>query len=95
MKFSIDKSELSSAVDFALSFVSAKASIPQLEGIKFVVKDGKLTLTGYNLEVGGSMSIPVNQINCEDGEAVLPARMLNDILKKVKGDDVLISPARI
>lgn len=90
MKFSIDKAELSSAVDFALSFVASKSSIPQLEGIKFVVKDGKLTLTGYNLEVGGAVSIPVNQIYSEDGEAVLPARMLNDILKKVKGDDVSV-----
>ena len=52
MKFSCEKILLQSAVNTASRAVSAKSSIPALEGLLLVAQEGKLTVSGYNMQTG-------------------------------------------
>ena len=58
--------------------VSGKTTIPALEGILFQTSGDKVSLTGYDLELGISTNIQA-QVQRE-GRIVLPAKMLGDAL---------------
>ena len=60
MKFSCDKKNLSEAVFNVSLAVASKSTLIALEGILLVCKDGQLTLTGYNLDLGIIKTIPVS-----------------------------------
>ena len=51
MKFSCEKALLLSAVNTASRAVSAKSSIPALEGLLLEADNG-LTVSGYNMQTG-------------------------------------------
>ena len=68
--------------------VGAKSSIPVLEGILLSVEKGLLTLSSYNLEMGMKKEI---YASCEvEGDIVINARLLAEILRKLRGIDVEI-----
>ena len=54
--FTCDKDKLISTISVASRTVSQKSTIPALEGI-YVTAGKLLTLTGYNLETGISVSM--------------------------------------
>ncbi len=88
MKIICDSAELSKACMNVQRTVSNKSTIPALEGILIEAKDGKIKLTGYDLEVGS-----VIVISCEvamEGRVVLNAKNLCDILRMVPEDVVSI-----
>ena len=93
MKFTCLRSELASAVSNVSRAVSAKASIPALEGILIKAYDSKLVLSGYDLEIGitTTMDATVN----EEGEIVVSAKLFSDIVRKLPETSVssLISQA--
>ena len=63
--------------------------MPVLEGIFISAKQGKVTLISYNLEMGMKKEI---YAKCdEEGEIVINARLLGDILRKMNGMQVEIS----
>lgn len=82
MKFTADRNLLSEAVINASKVTATHSSIPALEGILLNLKDSILTVTGYDLDSGIKNMIPV--ISAEkEGEVVLNAKLLADMLKKM------------
>lgn len=88
MKFSCEKALLVAGVSVASRTVSTKNAIPALEGI-LVKTSVYLELTGYNLETGITVKVPA-AIE-EPGEAIIPARLFSDIIRKLPDDTVYIS----
>ena len=85
--FTCETSELATAVTVASRTVSQKSTIPALEGI-LVSAGALLSLTGYNLETGISVSMEADVR--EMGAAVFPTRLFSDIVRKLPGDTVTI-----
>lgn len=81
MKFSCSKEIILSAVSIAAKAASAKSSIPALEGLLLELEGDNLSITGYNLEIGIKTNIPVT--NVESGVAVINAKMLSDVIRKM------------
>lgn len=88
MKFICNTNELSVACQNVQRAASTKTAIPSIEGILMVAKDGLLTLTGYDLEMGITTSIAARVE--EPGELVLNAHMFSETLRKLPGDNVEI-----
>ena len=88
MKITVSKDSLSEAVFNLLRVVGVKSTMPVLEGILLSAKEGNLTLTAYNLEMGMKKEI---FCNCEKpGEIVIKARLLSDILRRMGGSQIEI-----
>ncbi len=89
MIFSVERSKLLDAVTKLQRVVGAKTSMPVLEGILISAEQGKITLVSYNLEMGMKKEI---YAKCdEEGDIVINARLLADILRRMNGMQVEIS----
>ena len=88
MKISVERSALLEAINHLSRIVNNKTSLPVLEGIYFSAEQGKLTLISYNLEMGIKKVIYSNTE--ENGEIVISARILAEILRKMNGIKVEI-----
>ncbi len=89
MIFSVERTKLLEAVSKLQSVVGAKTSMPVLEGILISAEQGKITLVAYNLEMGMKKEI---YAKCdEEGDIVINARLLAEILRKMNGLQVEIS----
>ena len=82
MKFTADRNKLSDAIINASKVTSAHSSIPALEGILVNLKNGKITVTGYDLDSGIKNIIPAITAE-EDGEVVLNAKLIAEMLRKM------------
>ena len=88
MKIRLERSVLLDAVLKMQKTVGAKSSMPVLEGILLSAEKGLLTLSSYNLEMGMKKEM---YASCEEeGDIVINARLLADILRKLRGIDVEI-----
>lgn len=88
MKIRVERSAFLDAVLKMQKTVGAKSSMPILEGILLSAEKGLLTLSSYNLEMGMKKEI---YASCEEeGDIVINARLLADILRKLRGMDVEI-----
>lgn len=89
MIFSVERAKLLEAVTKLQRVVGAKTSMPVLEGILISAEQGKITLVAYNLEMGMKKEI---YAKCdEEGDIVINARLLADILRRMNGIGVEIS----
>lgn len=88
MRFRALRTDLSSAVSNVSRAVSAKATIPALEGVLIKAYNGSLEISGYDLEIGIVTSIEA--IVMEEGEIVVSARLFNDIIRKLPEEIVSI-----
>ncbi len=89
MLFSVERTKLLEAVLKLQSVVGSKTSMPVLEGILISCEQGKITLISYNLEMGMKKEI---YAKCEqEGDIVINARLLADILRRMNGMQVEIS----
>lgn len=86
MKFSCEKLLLQNAVNTASRAVAAKSSIPALEGLLLTCAGEKLTVSGYNMQTGIRTHFPVE--SAEDGELVVNARLIGEILRRLPDDVV-------
>lgn len=86
MRFSCEKALLQGAINTAGRTVAAKSSIAALEGVLMEVTDGRLTLTGYNLETGIETTLEVQA--AEEGSIVLSPRLFGDIVRNLPDDVV-------
>lgn len=86
MKFVCSTSELSEACLNVQRAVSTKTSIPAVEGILIKAQDNEVQLTGYDLELGINTKIPSTVE--QNGDIIINARILCDILKKLPGETV-------
>ena len=89
MFFSVERTKLLEAVLKLQSVVGSKTSMPVLEGILISCEQGKITLVSYNLEMGMKKEI---YAKCEqEGDIVINAHLLSDILRRMNGMQVEIS----
>ena len=87
MRFTTERSALLEAVQ-NLSRIVTKTSLPVLEGILISAEKGKLTLVSYNLEISMKKEI---YADCEvEGDVVISARLLTEILRKSDGIQVTV-----
>lgn len=88
MKIVCDSAEFGKACMNVQRTVSNKSTIPALEGILIEAENGKVRLTGYDLEVGSKI---VNDAEVySEGRVVLSAKNLCDILRMVPDETVSI-----
>ena len=86
MRFSCEKVLLQSAVNTASRAVSAKSSIPALEGL-LIQAGNSVTISGYNMQTGIRTTFAADVP--ESGELVVNARLFGDIIRRLP-DDVLV-----
>ena len=85
MRFSCEKALLQAAINTAGRAVSAKSSIPALEGL-LLQAGSVLTVSGYNMQTG--IRTKVSADIAQEGELVVNARLFADIIRRM-GDDVI------
>jgi DNA polymerase-3 subunit beta len=81
VKFRCDRDELADALQTVQRGVSARPGIPALTGVLMTVSEGSLTLATTDLEVSTELSVEVQAI--EPGVALVPARLVADIVRKL------------
>lgn len=89
MKFSCEKALLQTVINTASRAVSSKSSIPALEGLLLEARNGFLTVSGYNMQLGIRSRFHANVM--EEGEIVLNARLFGDIIRKMPDDCIVFS----
>lgn len=89
MKFTCAKETLSEAISICSHAVSAKASTPILEGLLIRVHKGEVTITGFNYKTGIQRSFAADR--SEDGEVVINARILGEIVRKMPSADITVA----
>ena len=88
MRFKCMRTDLSSAVSNVSRAVSAKATIPALEGVLIKAYNNQLEISGYDLEIG--IVTTVEASITEEGEIVVSARLFNEIIRKLPEEIVNI-----
>lgn len=89
MKIICNTTVLAEACNVVQRGVPQKSTLPATEGIFLQAKNSKLTLTGYDLEVGITTVIECSTES--EGSIVLNARLLCDILRRLPSQSVTIS----
>lgn len=88
MKISCLRTDLAEAVSNVSRAVSTKATIPALEGVLIKAYNGKLNISGYNLEIGITTDVDATIQN--EGEIVVSAKLFLDIVRKLPEEVVFI-----
>lgn len=88
MKIEIVNRDFNEAVNIVSKAVSTKSAIPVLEGILIKTNRDKIELVGYDLDIGIRTSIDARVV--EEGEIVINARLLSDIVRNAPGEYVTI-----
>ncbi|MGB9780716.1 MAG: DNA polymerase III subunit beta [Caldanaerobacter sp.] len=86
MKFVCDKNSLSEGINTAIKGVSSRTTLPILQGIKLIAKNDKIKFIGTDLEIGIECEVPA--LVQQEGEAVIPARVFSDLVKKLPEGEV-------
>lgn len=81
MKIRCDRDVLSEALQTVQRSVSPRGGIPALNGVLLKADANTLTLTTTDLEVSAQLTIDV-QVN-EEGSALIPVRLLADVVKSL------------
>lgn len=87
MRVSIDRSQLAHALATVTRAIESRNTIPILANVLLAVEDGQLRLTGTDLDVEITTSLPV--LDCQPGSVTVPGKMLADIAKRATGDITL------
>ena len=80
MEFTVAKQDLNKALQKIVSIVPTKTTIPILSNILLHLEDNNLTITGTDLEISISITIPVE--TAEEGSITVSARVFNEIVKE-------------
>ena len=89
MKFSCEKLLLQNAISTASRAVSSKSAIPALEGLLLVCSEGKLSVSGYNMQLGIRTGFACETE--EEGQIVINARLFGDIVRRMPDDTVTLT----
>ncbi len=90
MKFRCEREILADALATAgRAATSRTGTLPVLSGVRLDVKDGELTVTGTDLELTIRLTVPVH--SDRNGSAVVPARLVADIVKALPAGAVEVS----
>lgn len=88
MKINCERVLLSDALAGVSKAITMRSNVSVLEGVLLKTGPEGLTLTGYDLEIGITTTIPA--MVHEDGEIVLSARLLGDMVRRITSETVLI-----
>lgn len=88
MKFNCNRQNLNEAVTNVQRAVSSKSTMPALEGILIKASNNKITLSGYDLEIGITTTLDAQVF--EEGNIVLNARLLADIIRRMPENNIQI-----
>lgn len=89
MKFICDKTTLCEAINNVAPAVSAKSTLMALECILLRCQDHRLSVIGYNLELGITKEIEVS--SSENGEIILNARLLSEIVNRMPNSQLTVT----
>ena len=90
MKFRCERDELVEAVSAAGRAVTSRgSSLPVLSGIRFELTNGRLRLTGSDLDT--TILVDQDVTGDEDGVAVIPAKLIGDIARSLPAGKVEIA----
>ena len=89
LKFSAQTSDLVYALSVVGRALTGKAVRPIMEGILIRAKDNTVTMTATNGSITLRSSIPA--VVDEEGETVLPGRLLSDLARKLPGHEVTVT----
>jgi len=79
MKFNCNKSDLIDSIIIVQKAIKTNATVPILEGILIQAEDGRVKLTGYDLETGIESDLDSDVI--EEGSVVVNSRYFGEIIK--------------
>jgi DNA polymerase-3 subunit beta len=88
MKFSLTKSRLASSLQSILQVVPSKSTLPILTNILVEALENKLKLSATDLDI--SITATVECTVAKKGSAVLPARILFEIIKELPESEITI-----
>ncbi|MDQ3936647.1 MAG: DNA polymerase III subunit beta [Actinomycetota bacterium] len=86
MKLSIGKEQLLSALGVAARGASTRSAIQTLAGVMIRAGDGRVELQATDMELGVRVAVDVTAER--EGVAVVPARLLLDVIRSLPKDDV-------
>jgi len=89
MKIILQQRDLKESINIVQRGVSTKTTLPILKGILLEAKDGLLTLTGNDLDIGIENKIQCNVV--EEGSVVVPSRLFGEIIRKLPDGEVSIT----
>jgi DNA polymerase-3 subunit beta len=82
MEFKVNSKELEKLLGKIIPAVPTRTPMPILENFLFEVKDGQLTIYATDLEI--SLKSSLNIVAEENIKIVVPARLLNDVVRSLK-----------
>ena len=89
MKIICDKLSLFEALTNVSKAAADKSTIPALEGVMVILSDGKLSLTGYDLEIGINTSVPVT--SDDSGRVVIKdVKSFTSMIRSMPTDEISI-----
>ncbi len=89
MEISCSKSVLDRAIQKTQRAVIQRTSVPALTGLLLEAVDGKLSITGYDLEIGVTCVIDADIIT--EGACIITAREFASIIRSLPDEEVKIS----
>lgn len=89
MKIKVNRALLTEAVNGVSKAVSARSSVPVLEGIHIKADGFNIVLTGYDLDLGITTAIEANVLI--PGEVVLSAKLLGDMVRRISTEEIEIT----
>lgn len=93
MRVTIDRSQLAHALATVTRAIESRNPVPILGNVLLAVEDGSLHMTGTDMDIEITTSVPV--IDATDGAATVPGKMLADIAKRATGDITLDLDGRL
>lgn len=87
MRVALDRADLAHTLAVVTKTIEARNTIPILGNVALAVADGRLTVTGTDLDIEATTSLPV--LDSADGAITVPGKLLADIAKKATGDVLL------
>lgn len=89
MKFAIAKEQLLSGVQSVIKGVSAKNTLPILQGIHVKAENNQIIFTASDLKY--TVQCKVTATVEENGQVVIPARLFNELVKKLPEVQIQVS----
>lgn len=89
MKIIVDRKEFNDVINHVSRAVSTKSTIPALEGIMLLAEGAHIKTVAYNLEIGMTKMVEARVL--EEGEIIINAHLLCDIIRRLPGDEVTIT----
>jgi DNA polymerase-3 subunit beta len=89
MKITFLSDNLQEKISFLNHAVSTRGQLPILSNFLLEVKNGKLTISATDLEIGISSTIPVNVE--EEGKITIPAKNFSDLLSNIGSQKITLT----